>query len=85
MISFNVSPKMRSSDYKYAMVYQVDHKRETKITQLTVDISYTKIWNKSNILLPIFVTTTGLDFPAATLCNKWTIGSMNLKILLPHA
>ena len=35
MISFNVSPKMRSSDYKYAMVYQVDHKKETKITQLT--------------------------------------------------
>ena len=73
---------MRSSDYKYAMVYQVDHKKETKITQIT---AYTKIWNKWNILLPIFVTTTGLDFPAATLCNKWTIGSMNLKILLPHA
>ena len=83
MISFNVSPKMRSSDYKYAMVYQVDHKKERKMTQLTAD--YTKIWNKSNIVLPIFVTTTGLDFPAATLCNKWTIGSMNLKILLPHA
>ena len=77
---------MRSSDYKYAMVYQVDHKKETKITQRKADnVLYTKIWNKSNILLPIFVTTTGLDFPAATLCNKWTIGSMNLKILLPHA
>ena len=37
MISFNVSPKMRSSDYKYAMVYQVDHKKETKITQLTAN------------------------------------------------
>ena len=33
---------MRSSDYKYAMVYQVDHKKETKITQLMAD--YTKIW-----------------------------------------
>ena len=74
---------MRSSDYKYAMVYQVNHKKETKMAQLMTN--YTKIWNKSNILLPIFVTTTGLDFPAATLCNKWTIGSMNLKILLPHA
>ena len=43
MISFNASPKMRSSDYKYAMVYQVDHKKETKITQLAADIPFTKI------------------------------------------
>ena len=31
---------MRSSDYKYAMVYQVDHKKETKITQLAADKNY---------------------------------------------
>ena len=29
---------MRSSDYKYAMVYQINHKKETKMTQLTADI-----------------------------------------------
>ena len=42
MISFNVSPKMRSSDYKYAMAYQVDHKKETKITQLTANLKQIK-------------------------------------------